>query len=908
MTQERFARLERLFEQASALDPDARARFLAAECGDDPDLRREVEALLAANAETDRGFAQMIGRAVRDALESGIDIAGRRIGPYRIVRTIGQGGMGAVYLAERADEQYRGHVAIKLGNTLFATPAAIERLRGERQILANLDHPNIARLLDGGTTDEGMPYLIMEYIEGLPIDVYCDSQRLGVRERLGIFCTVCAAVQYAHEHLVVHRDIKPSNILVTSDGWAKLLDFGIAKLLDEGDRAARAQQHTVAEQRMLSPEFASPEHILGRPITTASDIYSLGVLLYKLLAGRLPYGFVGGSLLELAEIVTTATPALPSAAALRAEDGGPQPAVVAHARRTTPERLARALRGDLDNIVMMALRKEPERRYRSASQFADDIRRHLAGLPVAARRDTWTYRSGKFVKRHPFGIATGVAASLFVVGYAATLVVQNERIRAEQARAEAAAEFLVGLFGLFDPRQAQGRQPTVADVLKKGEERLETDLRDQPELRATLLDALGRVYYSHGDYEEARVLLERALESRRAANDTSDLAFAQTLSALAVTYFDLEEVDRAERLQQEALGLVSAATGEASLATAKNMTQLGRVLADKGQLDDAEHALRQAIAIFEERGERGETLSVAQNFLASVLLYKGELAEAQALYTQMLARDAGTLGENHPLVLKNRAGLAVVLEQRGDFARARCEYVAALAGMRRVLGEDHPDVGGAVNGLARVLFQLGDLAGAEEQLRVALEIDRARSGSGHWTVAYDEAKLASVLHARGNLADAEALYRSAIAGYGDNPGRLTNIGVAQQGLGDVLIELGRYDEAEAMLDAALASFAAAPSPPASWFTVAETRASQGRLALARGRYDEARVLLEDALAEIAMHRDRTDLRVRRVLKALAETHERAGHPELAEPYRRRLTESEAALAQLASADCGASLR
>jgi serine/threonine protein kinase len=410
---------------------------------------------------------------VRDALESGTDINGRLIGPYRIVRTIGQGGMGAVYLAERADAQYRGHVAIKLCNALFATPVAMDRLRAERQILANLDHPNIARLLDGGTTAEGMPYLIMEYIEGAPIDVYADQRQLSLRERLSLFRDVCAAVHYAHQHLVVHRDIKPSNILVTTDGRVKLLDFGIAKLLDEANRDGLASQYTVAEQRLLSPEYASPEHIIGRPITTASDIYSLGVLLYKLLAGRLPHDFEGRTLLDLERLVATVTPESPSTKAVQTIPNVPPPALVARARRMTPEKLGRALRGDLDNIVMLALRTEPERRYRSANQFGEDIRRYLTGLPVAARRDTWRYRSGKFVRRHPFGVGVAIASVLLLAGYAATLWLQNERIRAEQERAEAAAEFLVGLLEMFDPRQAQGQAIRPEDILRKGEERVD---------------------------------------------------------------------------------------------------------------------------------------------------------------------------------------------------------------------------------------------------------------------------------------------------------------------------------------------------------------------------------------------------------------------------------------------------
>ena len=904
MTRERFVRLQELYDHAAGLSPEERASYLAGACGADHALREEVEALIAADpAESTGGLGQLIGKAVRDALESGTDIEGRRIGPYRIVRTIGQGGMGAVYLAERADEQYRGRVAIKLGNALFATPLAIERLRAERQILASLEHPNIARLLDGGTTAEGMPYLIMEYIEGVAIDVYCDQRRLSVRERLELFRDVCSAVHYAHQRLVVHRDLKPSNILVTSDGRAKLLDFGIAKLLDEADDAAAIAQRTVAEQRMLSPAFASPEHITGQPITTASDIYSLGVLLYRLLAGRLPYEFAGGTLLDLARLVTTAAPEPLSVAVLRSGDGGPAPEDVAQARHTTPERLVRALRGDLDNIVLMTLRKEPERRYRSAIQLADDIRRHVTGMPVSARRDTWRYRSGKFVGRHPFGVATTVAAALFLVGYAATLLMQNERIRAEQERAEAAAEFLVGLFELFDPRVARDRPPTVEDILSRGEERVDSDLRAQPELQAVLRDALGRVYYSHGEYERARALLEAALEEKRARRGPQDVGVAQTMSALAATYLESGRSDDAERMQRAALDILSRRLGEGSLATAHSMVELGRVLRERGELDDAERALRQAIGILEQRGTADDSLSVAENMLGSLLVLRGDLDGAQALYERMLDRDHDRLGANHPLVLKNLASLAVVLEQRGNFAGARCAYTESIDGLRRVLGDEHPDLGDALNGFAYVLLQLGDLPGAEAQFRAALAIDLTRLGAKNWTVAYDQANLASVLRESGRLEDAELLYRESLATYDrSNAGLFAYIAAAELGLADVLVDLGKPGEANAMLEDAAAMWAQSPSPP-SPALLAVGKAWQGRLALAEGRNVDAERLLTAALSELEAESGPDDLRVRRTQRALADLYAQTGREDRATEQRARIAASEAHVAKLAAAPC-----
>jgi serine/threonine-protein kinase len=661
---------------------------------------------------------------------------------------------------------------------------------------------------------------------------------------------------------------------------------------------------------MLSPEYASPEHITGQPITTASDIYSLGVLLYRLLAGRQPYAFTGGTLIDLAQLVASATPEPPSTAAVRADGQGPTREFIAHARRTTPERLARALRGDLDNIVMTALRKEPDRRYRSAIQLGDDLRRHVEGLPVTARADTWSYRSGKFVRRHPFGVAVACAAVLFVAGYVATLWVQNERIRAEQARAEAAAEFLVGLFELFDPRQAQGRTVTVEDILRKGEERVDTELGAQPALQATLLDALGRVYYALGEYDQARPLLERALEGKGAQLGTKDPSYARTLDSLASTYVELERIEDAYDLRRQALAIESEALGAGSVSTAENMAQLGRLLRESGRLDDAEAALKEAIAVLEQHEGTDESLSVAQNFLASVWTLRGDLAAAQDLYVQMLERDRTRLGPDHPLMLKNLASLGVVMEQRGDYAGARCAYVEALAGMRRVLGDEHPEVGDTLAGLARVLTQLGDYAGAERQFSDALAIDRAKFGDGHFTIAYDESNLAAVVHAGGRLEEATTLYRDALDDYDyDDPRSLIYIAAAQLGLADVLVDRGLLQEAQRALADARSAWGRSPSPPAPWM-LAVAQTTQGRAELAAGRYATAEALLSNGIEELAASRDAKDLRLRRALRAIVDLYERTDRASLAEPYRARLAASEAQVAQLALADCspGASLR
>ena len=435
MTPEDWRRVREILEQALELTPDRRPVYLEKVCAGNLVLRREVEALIAADEQA--GPAFMAGSAAEAAsvmivAEDAASLAGTRIGPYQIVEEIGHGGMGTVYRAVRADDQYRKQVAIKVVRGGLGDEFRVHRFRSERQILANLDHANIARLLDGGETEDGRPYVVMEYVEGLPIDEYCDQTKLTIPERLKLFRTVCSAVAYAHQHLVIHRDIKPANILVTKEGEAKLLDFGIAKILDPEETGV---EQTVTVMRLMTPEYASPEQVRGLAITTASDVYSLGVVLYGLLTGRRPYGRASRVPHDIVQAVIETEPEKPSASVTRAETVTAQ--AVSHPREEVPEKLQRLLRGDLDNIVLKALRKEPERRYASVEQFSEDIRRHLEGLPVIARPDTFFYRSGKFVNRHKTGVAAAITVLLtLIVGLVVTVhetyIARMERAKAEQ--------------------------------------------------------------------------------------------------------------------------------------------------------------------------------------------------------------------------------------------------------------------------------------------------------------------------------------------------------------------------------------------------------------------------------------------------------------------------------------------
>ncbi|HEY0782523.1 MAG TPA: serine/threonine-protein kinase, partial [Thermoanaerobaculia bacterium] len=435
----RRVEIEDVFEHALDLDPDQRGAWLSDRCANDAELRAKVEALLAANDLT----TGLLERRLTPATTAlGVEpLLDRRIGPYRVVRELGRGGMGVVYLAERDDGEFRRQVAIKL---LRNSPDAEElhrRFIAERQILASLSHPNIAQLLDGGTTDGQLPYLVMEYVDGLPMTTYCDRHGLDIPSRLRLFVDVCRAVNSAHQNLVIHRDIKPGNILVTAAGQVKLLDFGIAKLLNAA-MGATAVPHTRTAFRVMTPDYASPEQVRGEPLTTGSDVYALGVVLYEVLAGRRPYQIRTGAVRELHELVCEREPERPSTWAKRpAPPDDPEaltPAQIASARGTSPDRLQRVLGGDLDAIVMMALRKEPRRRYGSAELLAVDIERYLRGLPVLARHPSRAYYLGKFLGRHRTGATLGAIAVLSLIASTAVAVTQRATAQRERDRATAA--------------------------------------------------------------------------------------------------------------------------------------------------------------------------------------------------------------------------------------------------------------------------------------------------------------------------------------------------------------------------------------------------------------------------------------------------------------------------------------
>ncbi|MEM1041847.1 MAG: serine/threonine-protein kinase [Bacteroidota bacterium] len=876
MTSERWNQIEVLFEQAADLPPGERASFLDDACrtpGGDPDpaLREEVAALLAADADAE-GYLHAFGDDVLapalDAALAGRDpLTGEQVGPYRVARQIGRGGMGTVYLAERADGQFEQTVALKLVRPGLA-PEVGARFRAERRILARLEHPHIARLLDGGVAADGRPWLAMEYVAGEPVTDYCDRKRLSVNERLALFETVCETVAYAHRNLVVHRDLKPSNILVTDDGTVKLLDFGIAKLLDDAEGGV---PFTVAETRtglqLMTPEYAAPEQVRAEAVTVATDVYALGILLYELLTGRRPYRLASRARYEVERAILEEEPTRPSTAVgapVTAAVSDTTPATLSQARRADTGTLRRRLAGDLDQIVLTALRKEPERRYGSAGAFADDVRRHLDGLPVRAQADTVGYRTRKFVRRHRLGIgaaalvflalAAGLGVALWQAGAAraaqAEAEVEARRAQAEADKAETVADFLVGLFEASTPEQAQGREITAREVLEQGKAQVQAELAEQPLLQATMQEALGRVYTALGDYDTADSLLSGALGQRQGLLGDEVPEVADALYHLAGVYYYKRQVTTADSLLRRSLAIRRAVQPLDSLALAATLNDLGVMARRLQRYDEAAAHYGEAIALRSRTGDpalRAESL----NNLGTLFYSRGEregdrtfLLQAEQHFREALDLRTSALGQRHPRTNVTRRTLGLLLSSLGRPAEAEPLLREGVAVARQVYDPEHPRMAYALETLAYVTEDLGDDEETEALLREVVEISRVAFGPDSAVPAGYLLRLAVVLSRTGRAAEAEPLVREALGRYEARRGPTDRRTLAaRRVLGRVLTDAGRPAEAEPHLRAALGHSTATGR--------ARARRDLGRALLALGQPGEAEALLQTAHDSLA---------------------------------------------------------
>lgn len=755
MQSERWQRLQELFHAASDVDPAERTAFLAAVCPDDEELRRQALSLvMAVEAEND-SIAGWVAAGAANMQQSLEPEPGARIGPYQVERAIGAGGMGSVYLASRADDQFRKQVAIKLMSRGLATPELVRRFRAERQILATLDHPNVARLLDGGVSGAGVPYVVMEYVDGLAIDEYCDRHQLSINERLGLFRAVCDAVQYAHRNLIVHRDIKPGNILVTADGIPKLLDFGIAKIL-KPEAAQVTVAVTRAVERLLTPEYASPEQVLGETITTASDVYSLGVLLYRLLSGRQPFVLTDQSPAAWERLLCEAEPDLPSQAA----------------RSLGNLQAARALSGDLDTIILMALRKEPARRYASVEQLSEDIRRHLDGFPVIARRDTFRYRSGKFLRRNKGTVLLGAALFLVVVGFAISMAVVNKRVAAERdvanrerQQAELVSKFLTDLFEVADPQKTPANTITAREILDKGAQRISRDLKSQPRIQAKLLGVMGKVYENIGDYERSRSLLEERLAITRKVFADSEPEFGESLKDLSELARRRNDLVRAEALIRESVELRRRFLGPDHPETVESRNTLALVLHARGNWKEAESIFRELLERRDLLRQREFLETAVLSNIGAVLTDEGKFRDAEQFLNECVDIRRRTLGNNHPRLGLVLGKLARTYLQDGRYDEAEAAARESLAIRERSLGPNGGDVAPALSVLGAIRSELNQ-PDAAALLERAIEIRKRTLGPDTPEEAADLLRLAWIHELAGDRNGADRRLEQSFAGRG----------------------------------------------------------------------------------------------------------------------------------------------
>jgi serine/threonine protein kinase/tetratricopeptide (TPR) repeat protein len=850
VTPERWQEVAEEMENALRLDKGDRLSYLAQLAVNDPELHWEVESLLASHQEADAEFLK--SPVVQGVPRSSSVMVNRRIGAYQVVEQIGVGGMGEVYRAFRADDQYRKQVALKVVRAGEDSGFVVNRFKNERQILASLDHANVARLLDGGTTEEGAPYFVMELIEGEAIDQYCKNHKLQINERLGLFLQVCSAVQYAHQRLIIHRDIKPRNILVTAEGTPKLLDFGIAKILDV-DAAAGQFEPTLTVFRMLTPAYSSPEQIKAEPITTASDVYSLGVVLYELLTGRSPYGVTTNSTQELARVVCEFEPEKPSTAVLRKEIASAGSNLQASSQLSEspdvpPDKLSRHLRGDLDNIILMALRKEPQRRYASVEQFAGDIRRHLDDLPVIARKDTVRYRTSKFVTRHKAGMLAALSVAVILL-VAVVVTVREAEIARQQAalareqRARAERRFndvrkLANslIFEIHDSIQNLPGATKARELLvKRALEYLDSLSQESadPELQREVAAAYERI----GDVQGYNGMANLADLSGASASYAKAMAIREALAAarpgdvnlradLLGAYFRAAgafegtgDFDRDLRTLQKAESLATTLPSGASDRQQQfNMSGIyyyrGKALEKTGNFSGALENYQHAVSLMEPIASAPHASPIAPYYLAGqriavgkMLAELGKTTEAVAIAGQGLSVVRKLLRDN-PANATAREGLASHCNDNADILEANGDMEGAL----RLLRE------------AKKIYQ--EITSTDPGDRMAQE-----------DLAWTDLNTAEVLLRQGKVTEAASMVHAALPTFQkDNPGNKYWYAVE---MGQTYLDLGK-------VSAALAEHAASPadkkrfwSDAGSWFQKALDIRTTGPGQLDANGHDQA---------------------------------------------------------------------
>jgi len=750
-------------------------------------------------------------------LAIGKTIAGR----YKLIEELGKGGMGIVYKAEQIYPVKRT-VALKIIKLGMDTNQVVARFEAERQALAVMDHPNIAKVYDAGATASGRPYFVMELVRGVPFTEYCDKHKLNTDERLELFMPVCQAIQHAHHKGVIHRDLKPSNVLVTvQEGTPvpKIIDFGIAKATDH--RLTERTLFTEQGQLIGTPAYMSPEQaeMSGLDVDTRTDIYSLGVMLYELLVGEQPFdpkALRSAGFGEIQRIIRETDP--PKASTRLSNLGDAQKSIAEH-RRTDPSSLHRQLKGDLDWIIMKAMEKDRTRRYDTANGLAVDIQHYISNEPVLARPPSATYRMAKFAKRHKVGLGAGLfVVAALVLGLAlattglirakrAEAIVATERDRANQEAetSKQVSDFMIELFKVSDPSEALGNTITAREILDKGAENIEKEMKDQPEIQATLMGTMGLVYQSLGLYEQATALLENALATRKQLYGDEHLDVCSSMNDLASLLIDKADYEAAEPLLRKAIEMHRRLKGDQK-GYAEILSNLAGVLLEKGDLAAAEPLFREELAIERKLlGEEDPTVANTLNNLAGVLNEMGYYPGAEALFREALSISRKLLGDKHPDVARCMGNLAMVLLKKGEYEEAELLFKESLVIRRKVYGEEHPLVALSINNLGMLFYKKGDYKSAESFFRESLATDRKVWGNKHPSVAIRLSNLAVVLQKNEEYEEAEPLYRESLAILREALGNEhPSVASTLNNLASLLCKKGEYKKAEPLHREALA--------------------------------------------------------------------------------------------------------
>jgi serine/threonine-protein kinase len=762
VTPEQWRRIEPALEQLLETPSGRRAELLDQLCEGDPGLRAELVSLLSASKHSG-GFLETSAASLAAAnlIENQepepSEQPGATIGRYRLLHEIGRGGMGAVWLAERSDGQYDQQVALKLVKRGMDSDEINARFLRERQILARLEHPNIARLLDGGVSEDGRPYFVMEHVAGQPITEFADARQLPVEERLRLFAIVSRAIGFAHRNLVVHRDIKPSNVMVAEDASIKLLDFGIARLL--GAEPDPARSSTARTERLLTPEYASPEQLAGGRVTTASDIYQLGILLYELLTGQRPAERRRPSSAVLRAITATG----PDGSVLTLDPG-----VVSARRGLTLERLHRRLRGDLDVIALRALREEPESRYPSAEDLAEDVERHLAHRPIRFGGDRFSYRAGKFVRRHRLGVAMAagfLALTLGGVGFDLVRVRrQRDLARHEADKAVEVAQLMARFLQGWNPDASDRGEVSARMLLHDAGLRAERELADRPEMLAATLSILGDFHTTLGEWRTADSLLARALSIQERLAEPSSSDLAASLTRRGRLFRDTGRFPEAAAILGRAIALDRKLFGSRHPETLRARRELASTYRAWKRPAESEALLRAVLADLDEASRNSSpfALEVASE-LGYALLAQARNDEAIEVLRPALERQRAIFGAVHAATLFTMRSLGSALRDRGELAEAERLYREALRIARALYGNDHPETGGAIFVLALVLERTGNLAEAESLARQSLDLTRRVYGPDNYFVWYGYGHLGAIRLDRGDPVQAERLLREGLA-------------------------------------------------------------------------------------------------------------------------------------------------